>query len=259
MPQGMFQTGPSLETITAEAQVPEFLKYRQMAARGAQELGDATAPWIKENLGYESPQRKMKAIAANTDLSDGKAVQKTFNALMQMNPRSAQQWLQSVKPVINQHIEQQKMAVTLRGKAKDRRIVVQNGIQYYVDTGERVLPRAPGKQDKTPAPVKHINKFVAAGIKAEIDDGFGGSWSNWFGSALPGSMTEESLIDFIHRYTELNPGETTHSVMNKIVEFQTSKGTTGLDATKPITASTPGGQTTPPSSSNPFNVPAQPK
>jgi hypothetical protein len=57
----------------------------------------------------------MKAIAANTDLSDGKAVQKTFNTLMSMNPESANAWLKSVKPVIDQHIEQQKLTVNGKG------------------------------------------------------------------------------------------------------------------------------------------------
>jgi hypothetical protein len=224
MPQGMFQTGPSLDTITAEAQVPEFLKYRQMAARGAQELGDATAPWIKENLGYESPQRKMKAIAANTDLSDGKAVQKTFNALMQMNPRSAQQWLQSVMPVINQHIEQQKMAVTLRGKAKDRRIVVQNGIQYYVDTGERVLPRAPGKAvtPEKPSDLPQMTEKEEIRIGSLVDEAFDFGMTDFTGKKT--EVDKETITDFVFSYSQIKnipPGEVLKGLINGTISLDT--------------------------------------
>jgi hypothetical protein len=69
-------------------------------------------PAIKNNLGYESPRMKMKAITKDVDLSDGKAVQEVFMQLQAINPREASSWLSSVKPIINQHIEQQKMSAT---------------------------------------------------------------------------------------------------------------------------------------------------
>jgi hypothetical protein len=55
---------------------------------------------------------KMKAITKDVDLSDGKAVQEVFMQLQAINPREASSWLSSVKPIINQHIEQQKMSAT---------------------------------------------------------------------------------------------------------------------------------------------------
>ena len=69
-------------------------------------------PAIKNNLGYESPRMKMKAITKDVDLSDGKAVQEVFMQLQAINPREASSWLSSVKPIINQHIEQQKISAT---------------------------------------------------------------------------------------------------------------------------------------------------
>jgi hypothetical protein len=48
--------------------------------------------------------------------------------------------------------------------AKDRRIVLQNGVQYYADTGQPVLPNAPGKIKTT----KQKYDDLAAKIKIEI-------------------------------------------------------------------------------------------
>jgi len=48
--------------------------------------------------------------------------------------------------------------------AKDRRIVLQNGVQYYADTGQPVIPNAPGKTKTT----KQEYDDLAAKIKIEI-------------------------------------------------------------------------------------------
>jgi len=123
---GMFDTGPTLKETVSEAEVPQFLKYRNMAERGATELADASAPWIKENLGYESPQRKMQNIAAKTDLSKGAEVQKTYNALMKISPAGADKWMKSIKPVIDQHIAKQKSAQS----ARDNRGPMQKAVEF---------------------------------------------------------------------------------------------------------------------------------
>lgn len=123
----MFDTeAPSLKQTAEEAAIPQFLKYRNMAERGSHQLAEATAPWIKKNLGYQSPERKMRAIAAKTDLSKGKEVQKTFNTLMKISPKAAQNWMKTIKPVIDQHIAKQKAAQSSR----DNRGPMQKAVEF---------------------------------------------------------------------------------------------------------------------------------
>lgn len=101
----MFDLGPTLKETVAEAQVPEFLMHKRSAENAARGLAETTAPWLKDTFGYESTERKMKRIASETDLSDGKAVQDTFNQLMSINPESAKEWLLSIKPIITENAQ----------------------------------------------------------------------------------------------------------------------------------------------------------
>ena len=107
---GMFDR--ELPNIQQELATPEFLRHRQQLGGIAEGLADVAAPVLKEAFGYESPARAMQNLAAQTDLSDGKAVQKTYNQLLQSNPTAANEWLKSVMPVLKQNIEQQKLAAT---------------------------------------------------------------------------------------------------------------------------------------------------
>ena len=61
-------------------------------------------------MGYVSPENKLRKIAAGTDLSDGKAVEKTYNALLLKNPKAAVAWLKSVTPMLKENIRQQKLS-----------------------------------------------------------------------------------------------------------------------------------------------------
>lgn len=113
MANGMFER--QLPNIKEELATPEFLRHRQQLGGMAEELADVTAPFIKEVTGYESPKRQMQRMAAETDLSDGKAVQATYNEILKKSPEAANQWLQSVMPVLKQNIEQQKIQASRAG------------------------------------------------------------------------------------------------------------------------------------------------
>ena len=84
-------------------------------------------PFIKENIGYESPRMKMKSIAQGVDLSDGKAVQKAYMEIQAINPQEAQGWLESIKPVIAQQLDSLKIkeAQLKFNKAKNKPLVKQ--------------------------------------------------------------------------------------------------------------------------------------
>jgi len=101
---GMFD----YQTDKQDIAVPLFERLGQRADV-AQE-GFATEhldPFIERTTGYVSPENKLRKIASDTDLSDGKAVQATFNTLLSKNPKAAQAWLTSIKPVIQMHMDKQ--------------------------------------------------------------------------------------------------------------------------------------------------------
>lgn len=77
-----------------------------------QRLGSRIAPIVEEKTGYVSPDRQLRRQVAGTDLSDSNAVQKTFQMLMQRDPRDAAAWLKSVQPMVEMHREQQKLQST---------------------------------------------------------------------------------------------------------------------------------------------------
>jgi hypothetical protein len=86
--------------------VPVELRMAEDAAKSQRKFTDTYLdPAIKENIGYESPRMKMKALTSGVDLTDGKAVQKVFMELQAMDPQEANGWLQSIKPVIAQHLD----------------------------------------------------------------------------------------------------------------------------------------------------------
>ncbi len=89
---------------------------RRRADQSEQQLVERQiSPFVEKHTGYVSPKVQLQRMAAQTDLSDGQAVQETYTAILAKNPKSAQKWLESIKPVINQHIEQQKLAASALG------------------------------------------------------------------------------------------------------------------------------------------------
>lgn len=98
----------------AEGRVPEF--YRRKAGK-ENVLGNITEGLLKPQLekatGYVSRPDQMKRMAAATDLSDGNAVRKTFNELLKYNPKTAAAWLKSIEPILNQNLEQDKLAAAV--------------------------------------------------------------------------------------------------------------------------------------------------
>jgi len=116
---GMFDT----PTPKIDLQTPYHIQKQQELMGLAGETADKyVAPMLKEKFGYESQDRQLRNLAASTDLSDGRAVQKTYNTILAKNPKAAQGWLTSVKPVITANIEQQKLASSAKGtptKAKE--------------------------------------------------------------------------------------------------------------------------------------------
>ena len=91
-----------------DQEVPQTLTPIQQLQMSSKRLGNVFAPAVEKATGYISPEREMRRVAAETDLSDSDAVQKTFNFLMSKNPQAAASWLKSVKPTIDYHIAQQK-------------------------------------------------------------------------------------------------------------------------------------------------------
>lgn len=80
-----------------------------------QRLAGRIAPIVEEKTGYVSPDRKLRRQVAGTDLSDSNAVQKTFQMLMQRDPRDAAAWLKKVQPMVEMHREQQKLQASSTG------------------------------------------------------------------------------------------------------------------------------------------------
>ena len=102
---GMFDT----PTPQIDMSKPLHIRSKEQLLGSVDELADATAPWVKENLGYESPERKMKSIASNADLTDGNSVQEAFKSIQAINPELAIKWLNSIRPVIQQQLDSLKI------------------------------------------------------------------------------------------------------------------------------------------------------
>ena len=103
-----------------DQQVPQQslspLQELQQIGRG---LAEQTAPMLREKFGYESPEREMRRIASETDLSNVDSVQETFNTLMAKNPQAAIAWRKSVMPIVTSNLEQQKLAAVGEKTSKD--------------------------------------------------------------------------------------------------------------------------------------------
>jgi len=124
-----------------DQEVPQELTPLQEIQMAAGRLAERTAPFLKESIGYESPEREMRRVASETDLSNSDAVQKTFNFLMSKNPQAAASWLKSVKPVIDQHIAAQSRKTTSVDPVKQAKQVRRNFLiaEYGVEEGNRMF------------------------------------------------------------------------------------------------------------------------
>jgi len=95
---GMFDSKPS-ENLTPLQELQQI----------GSSLAETTAPWLRKEIGYESPKREMRRVASETDLSDIESIQKTFNFLMKKNPEAAVAWRKSVMPFVKAKLEEQKI------------------------------------------------------------------------------------------------------------------------------------------------------
>lgn len=102
-----------------DQEIPQELTPLQEIQMAGGRLAERTAPFLKESVGYESPEREMRRVASETDLSNSDSVEKTFNFLMSKNPQAAASWLKSVKPIVDQHIKAQKSVGGLSGTFAD--------------------------------------------------------------------------------------------------------------------------------------------
>jgi hypothetical protein len=98
-------------TPKIDLQTPYHIQKQQELMGLAGETADKyVAPLLKEKFGYESQERQLRSMAAQTDLSDGQAVQETYNTILAKNPAAAKAWIDSVMPTLKANIEQQKLA-----------------------------------------------------------------------------------------------------------------------------------------------------
>jgi len=101
----------------------QWQRSARQAEQARQELMRGTVdPFVEKHTGYVSPKAQLQRMASQTDLSDGKAVQKTYNAILAKNPAAAKAWIDSVMPTLKANIEQQKLAANAKGspiKAKE--------------------------------------------------------------------------------------------------------------------------------------------
>jgi hypothetical protein len=101
----------------------QWQRSARQAEQARQELMRGTVdPFVEKHTGYVSPKAQLQRMASQTDLSDGRAVQKTYNAILAKNPAAAKAWIDSVMPTLKANIEQQKLAASAKGspiKAKE--------------------------------------------------------------------------------------------------------------------------------------------
>jgi hypothetical protein len=136
------------------APAKELTPFQQVSAAGELTADTIVAPWLKNATGYESESNQLKRIASDTDLSNGKAVQDTYNTLLAKNPQAANSWLKSVKPIIDQHMATQKASDTGTATNFDKKMAIyaQNPEMFKklkeagVFGGEGVTVNMPGKE-----------------------------------------------------------------------------------------------------------------
>ena len=157
-----------------DQEVPQELTPLQEIQMAAGRLAERTAPFLKESVGYESPEREMRRVASETDLSNSDSVEKTFNFLMSKNPQAAASWLKSVKPVIDQHIAAQSRKTTSVDPVKQAKQVRRNFLiaEYGVEEGNKMFLQEEQKKKVAAAQagVGDTAYSKAAGAKAVEQD-----------------------------------------------------------------------------------------
>jgi hypothetical protein len=225
---------------------------RRRADQSEQQLVDRQiSPLVEKHTGYVSPKVQLQRMASQTDLRDGRAVQKTYNAILAKNPTAAQKWLESIKPIITQHIEQQKLAATLRGKQGERKIIKDaQGRQRYVDDKSLVFPGVADKpaEASKPSDLPQMTAQSKEQVSTLVDETFDFGMLDFEGQKT--AVSKEALTDFVFSYSQIKNVPTTEvlrGLVNGTIQYDSNIGNASS------------GQVSPPSSSNPFNVPAQPK
>lgn len=101
---GMFDYQPDKQDIN----VPLFERLGQQSDASQMAFArEHVDPFLEKNLGYVSPEGKLRKIASNTDLSNSDDVQNTWKLLSAKNPKAGMAWLKSVKPIIELNIQKQ--------------------------------------------------------------------------------------------------------------------------------------------------------
>ena len=143
---------------------PKPLTAAEGMARAGQMFGRALSP-IAEQYGYISEENQILDIMKGADMSNPQSFTDTFNALLQVNAEAASEFKAQGMPILQANmtsrgldLEQDKLQAA-SNKTKERRIILQNGIQYYADTGEPVLPNAPAEEDKPSTLQETFNKI----------------------------------------------------------------------------------------------------
>tara|TARA_R110000850_G_scaffold13962_2_gene44761 strand:- start:579 stop:1352 length:774 start_codon:yes stop_codon:yes gene_type:complete len=132
---------------------------REGLERFANSLGVAAAIGSGDPQRMAMAQNKMRQAKIDKENARVKADQKA----KQKQLKEQQDAFIKANPQYAKMINMNKLFGVNPPAKKDRKIVLQNGIQYYADTGEQVLPNAP---DKTPLK-KSKNDFVV-GILEKI-------------------------------------------------------------------------------------------
>lgn len=136
---------------------------RQMQVQGLQKFGEAMNLIGAQQSGNSSRVTQAQNAIRQRQLDEEDARRKAEQEAKQKQLKEQQDAFIKANPQYAKMINMNKLFGVNPPAKKDRRIVLQNGIQYYADTGEQVLPNAP---DKTP-PKKSKNDFVV-GILEKI-------------------------------------------------------------------------------------------
>lgn len=230
---------------------------KDLYGAGQNMFADQMAPGIKRMTGYESPKRKAMAIADKADTTNLQSIKDTHRQLQQLNPTAASAWMKEALDIYNaqtQALSAQASYVNATGKkAKDRKIVAQNGVQYYADTGERVLPKV---ADKAPTPVESSPVAQATQVSLDavgtlVDQEF--DFGLWDLSGVDTKLSKEKLTDFVYTYSNKNKVDA-GSVIQGIIAGLIDPNKTVEDVAAPTSFNNPY-----PTNTNPLTVPPLPK
>jgi hypothetical protein len=211
---------------TGSRQKPMYAE--DLYAAGQNMFADQMAPGIKRMTGYESPKRKAMAIAGKADLSSMKSIQDTYGQLQQINAEMASAWLKESLTTFNSSTQrmtaENARLAAIGKKGKDRRIVLQGGIQYYADDGSRVLPGAAGKAvtPEKPSDLPQMTEKEEIRIGSLVDEAFDFGMTDFTGKKT--EVDKETITDFVFSYSQIKnvgPSEVLKGLIN---------GTISLDA-----------------------------